>query len=76
MDADDSNMGDELMPQAANQPPISAIDAELVDLFGYDIRDIQEDRCLQASGDREGNSGQILFCPILGCARNRDRGSV
>ena len=54
MDIDDSNVGDELMPQAPNQPPVSAVDAELADLFGCDIRDIQEDRCLQASGDRGG----------------------
>ena len=74
MDIDDGNMGDELMPQAPNQPPVSAVDAELADLFGCDIRDIQEDRCLQALGDPKGNSGQALFCPIPGCARSRGRG--
>ena len=74
MDIDDSNIGDEMMPQAPNQPPISAVDAELADLIGCDIRDIQEDRCLQASDDRGGNSGQALFCPIPGCARSRGRG--
>ena len=37
MDIDDSNAANELIPQAANQPPVSAVDAELADLFGYDI---------------------------------------
>ena len=42
MDIDDTNIRDEQMPQTPNQPPSSAIDAELAELFGCDIRDIRE----------------------------------
>ena len=74
MDIDDTNVGDELMPQAPNHPPISTVDAELAELFGCDIRDIQEDRRLQGVGwsDWEFRSG--FFCPIEGCDRSRGRG--
>ena len=74
MDIDHTNVGDELMPQAPNQSPISTVDAELAELFGCDIRDIQEDRRWQALDGRIGNLGQELFCPIEGCARSRGRG--
>ena len=67
MDFDDTNIRDEQMPQAPNQPPSSAIDAELAELFGCDIRDIREDRHLQASEGHAGNAGQEFFCPIEGC---------
>ena len=62
------------MPQAPNQPPSSAVDAELAELFGCDIRDIREDRHLQMSDGHTGNAGQEFFCPIEGCARSRGRG--
>ena len=62
------------MPQAPNQSPIKAIDAALAKLFRCDIRDIREDRYFQISDSHAGNIGQEFFCPIEGCARNRDRG--
>ena len=74
MDIDNTNIRDEQMPQAPNQPPSSAVDAELAELFGCDIRDIREDRHLQASDGHAGNTGQEFFCPIEGCARSRSNG--
>ena len=71
MDIDDTNIRDEQMPQVPNQPPSNAGDAELAELFRYDIRDIREDRHLQASDGHAGNTGQEFFCPIEGSARNR-----
>ena len=61
MDIDDTNIRDEQMPQAPNQPPSSAVDAELAELFGCDIRDIREDRHLQASDGHVGIRDRSSF---------------